>query len=173
MRTPPSGPLWGGFVVRFMDVMPAAAKDIVDFISNSPKDPDSTLDFTVYRIPRFGGAVVAILTNVARVKSPPANIWYTLSMIQANVSVRTQELADWTQPRVRELINDVRAFAEIIENGVCPSLYINYVGQNQQVLPGYGNENARRMREAATKYDLNGAFQRLCPGGFKITAIKD
>ncbi|KAI1097908.1 hypothetical protein F4804DRAFT_326191 [Jackrogersella minutella] len=273
MRTLPSGPLWGGFAVRPMDVMPAAAKAIVDFASNSSTDPDSTLNFTVCQIPRFGGdAVVTVCTNVAGVENPPAfeqfqkmpevfnnlkmttlqevlsytslppnyyNIWYTLSfkndasiiakanelhtqlasqvqekvpdgdftthcsfqpiprvvaqhsiaaggnvlgletyphdiiLIQANVSVRTQELADWARPRVRALIDGVRAFAETIESGVCPWLYINYASPDQEVLQGYGTENVRRMREVAIKYDPNGVFQRLCPGGFKITGVKD
>ncbi|KAG8156478.1 hypothetical protein KVR01_013582 [Diaporthe batatas] len=74
MATMQSGPLWGGYVVRPVDVFPAAADAIVDFTANQlPQDPDSTLNFTVAHMPRLGGsAVVTICTNVAAVEDPPA-----------------------------------------------------------------------------------------------------
>lgn len=273
MRTMPSSPFWGGFSVKPMTVMPAAAKAIEDFITNSRSDPDSSLNFTVCHIPRFGGgAVVTVLNNVAGVSNPPAfeqflkmpdvlnnlkmttlqevlsytslptgyyNAWYTLCfkndasiiaktnelhnqlasevqgkvsdgdfrthcsfqpipkavveqsaamggnilgldryphdavMIQVNVSVRTRELADWARPRVRVVVDGVRLFAETIDEGLSPWLYMNYASPDQDVLQSYGPENVRKMKEAAVKYDPKGVFQRLCPGGFKITAIKD
>ncbi|XDG05870.1 hypothetical protein ABKA04_005485 [Annulohypoxylon sp. FPYF3050] len=251
MRTLPSGPLWGGFAVKPMTVMPAAAKAIEDFITNLRSDPDSSLNFTVCHMPRFGGgAVVTVLNNVAGVidmyefemeftDSGVDNVWYTLCfkndasiiaktnelhsqlasevqgkvsdddfrthcsfqpipkavgeqsmamggnilgldryphdavLIQVNVSLRTRELADWARPRVRGVIDSVRRFAETIDNGVSPWLYMNYASPDQEVLQSYGPENVRKMKEAAIKYDPRGVFQRLCLGGFKIAAIKD
>lgn len=94
-------------------------------------------------------------------------------MIQVNVSVRTRELADWARPCVRGVVDGVRLFAETIDEGLSPWLYMNYASPDQDVLQSYGPENVRKMKEAAVKYDPKGVFQRLCPGGFKITAIKD
>ncbi|RYP50370.1 hypothetical protein DL769_010959 [Monosporascus sp. CRB-8-3] len=276
MRSLLSGPFWGGFAVRPLDVLPAAAKVIEDFTTNASKDPDSSLNFTVCHMPRFGGgAVVTILNNIAGVENPPAleqflkmpeilnnlkmttlqevlpyatlptgyyNIWYTLCfkndasiiakvnelytqlasqvgekvpdgdftthcsfqpiprsvaqhsaaaggnilgleryphdavMIQVGATVRTRELADWVRPQVREVVDNVRAFAAVTVadgDGVCPWLYLNYASPDQEVLQSYGPENLRKMREAAAKYDPSGVFQRLCPGGFKISAVKE
>lgn len=73
MQTMPSGPIWGGFAVHTMEVLPAAAEAIANFTTNAAEDPDSTLNFTVCHIPRLGGAaVVSICTNVAGVEKPPA-----------------------------------------------------------------------------------------------------
>lgn len=94
-------------------------------------------------------------------------------MVFASAAVRTQELADWVRPQVRGLVDGVRAFAGSIEGGVCPWLHLNYASPDQAVLEGYGRENVRRIREAAAKYDPDGVFQRLCSGGFKISAVRD
>lgn len=94
-------------------------------------------------------------------------------MIQASASVRTKELADWVRPKVRAVVEGVRAFAEGIEDGVCPWLHLNYASPDQPVLRSYGEENVRFMREVAHKYDADGVFQRLCPGGFKVSAVTD
>ncbi|KAI0378557.1 hypothetical protein F5Y04DRAFT_261693 [Hypomontagnella monticulosa] len=272
MRTFPSGPIWGGYVVRPMEIMPAAAEAIVNFTAGTSKDLDSSLNISLCYVPRFGGnVVVAICNNVAGVENPPAfhefqkmpeiinnfkmttlqevlpyaslppnyfNIWYTLSfkndasiiakayelfnqltskaqekvadgdfathcsfqpipreysqqsianggnvlgldryphdaiMIQVNLSVRTQELANWARPQVREMVEGIRKFAETIDGGVCPWLYLNYASPDQKVLESYGKENVEKMRKAAAKYDAGGVFQRLCPGGFKISSVR-
>ncbi|KAI1080906.1 hypothetical protein F5B20DRAFT_537834 [Whalleya microplaca] len=92
-------------------------------------------------------------------------------LIQASASVRTAELEAWARPKVRALVEEVRTFANNIEGGVMPWLYLNYAHSSQEVLQSYGPENVRRIREAASKYDPEGVFQRLCPGGFKISAL--
>ncbi|KAI1409393.1 hypothetical protein F5Y13DRAFT_203571 [Hypoxylon sp. FL1857] len=94
-------------------------------------------------------------------------------LIQASASVRTAELEAWARPKVRALVDQVRTFASNIEGGVMPWVYLNYAHSSQKVLQSYGPENVRRIREAASKYDPEGVFQRLCPGGFKISAVDD
>ncbi|KAI1470847.1 uncharacterized protein F4812DRAFT_419232 [Daldinia caldariorum] len=94
-------------------------------------------------------------------------------LIQACASVRTAELEAWARPKVRALVDEVRAFASNIEGGVVPWVYLNYAHSSQEVLQSYGPENIRRLREASSKYDPEGIFQRLCPGGFKISALKN
>ncbi|ORY11128.1 hypothetical protein BCR34DRAFT_445770, partial [Clohesyomyces aquaticus] len=49
-----------------------------------------------------------------------------------------------------------------------PWVYVNYADKSQQPLATYGRENVENMKTAAAKYDPGQAFQKLCPGGFKI-----
>lgn len=92
-------------------------------------------------------------------------------LLQANISVRTQELADWARPRLKSLIDSVSSFAKSIENGLCPWLYLNYAGKDQKVLESYGKDIVLEMKEASAKYDPDAVFQELCPGGFKVSAV--
>lgn len=93
---------------------------------------------------------------------------YDAILIQASASVRTPELADWVRPKVRAVVEGTRAFAATIDGGVVPWIYLNYAHSSQDVLQSYGQENLRLIRETAAKYDSEGVFQRLCPGGFKL-----
>ncbi|MCJ1377709.1 hypothetical protein MMC17_000805 [Xylographa soralifera] len=47
-------------------------------------------------------------------------------------------------------------------------IYLNYALQSQDPIASYGPENVARLREASRKYDPQGVFQTLCPGGFKL-----
>ncbi|KAH6629582.1 hypothetical protein C7974DRAFT_463535 [Boeremia exigua] len=47
-------------------------------------------------------------------------------------------------------------------------LYLNYAGDWQEVLAGYGNESLTEMRRVSTKYDGSGMFQKQVRGGFKL-----
>lgn len=49
-----------------------------------------------------------------------------------------------------------------------PYIYLNYAGQRQDVFAGYGAVNIVKMKALSKKYDPNGVFQRLVPGGFKL-----
>lgn len=72
LRTIPSSPFWGGIVVHPKEVIPKSAKAIEEFAA-VVNDPDSSLNFSIGRSPRYGGdAALAILTNVAGVESPAA-----------------------------------------------------------------------------------------------------
>lgn len=48
-------------------------------------------------------------------------------------------------------------------------LYLNYADGSQNPLRSYGNTSVAFMQQVARKYDPNGVFQRLVPGGFKIS----
>ena len=50
-------------------------------------------------------------------------------------------------------------------------IYTNYADVTQNPLAAYGAENIAKIKAAAEKYDPTGVFQRLQPGGFKISAI--
>lgn len=97
---------------------------------------------------------------------------YDAVMVQASASVKSAELAEWVRPRIQALIEDVRAFAAS-RDGFISWKYPNYAHGSQDVLQSYGPDNVQMIREAAAKYDPQGVFQRLCPGGFKISAVED
>lgn len=52
-----------------------------------------------------------------------------------------------------------------------PWIYTNYADKSQNPLAGYGAANLAKIKAAATKYDPTSVFQRLQPGGFKISAV--
>ncbi|KXX73524.1 Bifunctional solanapyrone synthase [Madurella mycetomatis] len=81
----------------------------------------------------------------------------------AHVMVRTAALEAWAYPRLR-------AYAASV-NGLLDWTTANYANPSQRVLQSYGPVNVERIREAARKYDPEGVFQRLCPGGFKILEV--
>ncbi|KAK3305084.1 6-hydroxy-D-nicotine oxidase [Chaetomium strumarium] len=50
-------------------------------------------------------------------------------------------------------------------------LYLNLAAQFQDPIRAYGEDNVRFIRHVAEKYDPAGVFQRLAPGGFKISRV--
>ncbi|KAJ3496559.1 hypothetical protein NLG97_g2572 [Lecanicillium saksenae] len=48
-------------------------------------------------------------------------------------------------------------------------VYLNYAGEAQSPLLSYGKENVKVLAQTAKKYDPDGVFQRLVPGGFKLS----
>ncbi|CAK3920344.1 Bifunctional solanapyrone synthase [Lecanosticta acicola] len=51
-------------------------------------------------------------------------------------------------------------------------LYLNYADRDQSPLEGYGAENVARIRAASRKYDPEGVFQYMMPGGFKVSRVR-
>lgn len=90
----------------------------------------------------------------------------------SHVMVRTPELEAWANPHVRLFHEGVRDFAAS-RDGLLPWVTANYANPSQDVLQSYGKRNVERLRSAAAKYDPSGVFQTLCPGGFKISSVKD
>lgn len=50
--------------------------------------------------------------------------------------------------------------------------YLNYSDISDDPLGTYGDDNVKKMREVANKYDPTGVFQTRVPGGFKISKVK-
>lgn len=94
-------------------------------------------------------------------------------LLVAVVMVKTSEQESFAYPRVKAWIDSLKEFAATIENGSLPWLYLNYADQSQEVLASYGDENVRRMKDVAARYDPLQVFQKLCPGGFKICNIRE
>jgi len=46
--------------------------------------------------------------------------------------------------------------------------YLNYAHPDQHPLESYGADNLQHLEEASRKFDPEGVFQKLVPGGFKL-----
>ncbi|KAK3389248.1 FAD binding domain-containing protein [Podospora didyma] len=47
--------------------------------------------------------------------------------------------------------------------------YMNYAGEFQDVVAGYGEENQKKLVAIAARWDPRGVMQKLQPGGFKLS----
>lgn len=117
----------------------------------------------------FGERSAAAGGNIMGIERQKENglIWLAVAM------VRTREQEAFAYPRVQAWVDEVKAFAGTIEGGNQDWIYLNYADKSQDPLASYGAENVKKMRDAAAKYDPDQVFQKLCPGGFKISAVKD
>jgi hypothetical protein len=70
-----------------------------------------------------------------------------------------------------DLVNRIREYARSI-GADNPYLYLDYADVTQDPLASYGPENVEKMKAAAEKYDPFGVFQKLVPGGFKISKVQ-
>ncbi|RWA06752.1 hypothetical protein EKO27_g8356 [Xylaria grammica] len=89
------------------------------------------------------------------------------------VMVSTREQDAFARSKTEEYAGKLTAFASTFEHGILPWVYMNYADRSQKVLQSYGEDNVKKMKEVAVKYDPDGVFQRLCPGGFKLADVKD
>ncbi|KAG7417235.1 hypothetical protein LZL87_007037 [Fusarium oxysporum] len=91
----------------------------------------------------------------------------------AVVMAQTPEQEAFARPKVQAWIKDVQEYAATIEGGNLEWTYLNYADKSQDPLGSYGAENIKKMKDAAAKYDPQQVFQKLVPGGFKISDVKD
>lgn len=89
----------------------------------------------------------------------------------AAVMVRTPEQEAFAYPKVKAWVQSVKDFAATTENSNLEWVYLNYADKSQNPLASYGVENVSRMKDVAAKYDPNQVFQKLCPGGFKLSQV--
>ncbi|KAI8672946.1 hypothetical protein LRP88_02532 [Fusarium phalaenopsidis] len=117
----------------------------------------------------FGQRCVEAGGNVMGVERQKDNGILFLAVVMAN----TPEQEAFAQPKVQAWIQQVREFAATIDGGNLAWTYLNYADKSQDPLGSYGAENVKKMKDAAAKYDPQEVFQKLCPGGFKISDVKD
>lgn len=84
-------------------------------------------------------------------------------------------LSRWNEPELDTMMDEARQKflddAEAIakkHSKYSPFVYLNYAGPKQKPLCGYGADNVAFIKKVAKKYDPQGVFQKLMPGGFKI-----
>ncbi|KAK4184564.1 hypothetical protein QBC35DRAFT_48231 [Podospora australis] len=95
-------------------------------------------------------------------------------ILQTTVMVRTAEQKVMAYPHCKKFLEDMREFASCLDgrrDGNLPWEYVNYADATQNPLKSYGEENVRRLKEVARKYDPTEVFQKLCKGGFKISDV--
>ncbi|ETS73771.1 hypothetical protein PFICI_14717 [Pestalotiopsis fici W106-1] len=88
----------------------------------------------------------------------------------ATAMMKTPEQEAAVHPKVKTWVNEVKSYAASID-GNLEWTYLNYADPSQDVLKTYGVENLKKMKAVAAKYDPNQVFQKLCPGGFKISKV--
>ncbi|KAK1658743.1 hypothetical protein BDP55DRAFT_733850 [Colletotrichum godetiae] len=49
-----------------------------------------------------------------------------------------------------------------------PNQWMNNAAETADVISTYGEENIKKMKAVSQKYDQDGTFQRLVPGGHKL-----
>jgi hypothetical protein len=85
--------------------------------------------------------------------------------------VRTPEQDAFVRPKVQAWIQGVKDFAATIKGGQHDLTFLCYSDGSQSPLASYGLENVKKMKEVAIKYDPAQVFQKLVPGGFKISKV--
>lgn len=91
-------------------------------------------------------------------------------LLLALIELPTADQRAAAYPKVKAWIEEVQTFASSI-GGAQEWLYMNYADPGQDVLGSYGVENVMFMKKVAAKYDPEQVFQKLCPGGFKISNV--
>jgi hypothetical protein len=82
----------------------------------------------------------------------------------------------WDDPAYDTILTNA-AYATVaeIEKKSCalstdnPYIYLNYAGETQDVLAGYGSASIATMKALSKKYDPAQVFQKLVPGGYKVS----
>lgn len=67
----------------------------------------------------------------------------------------------------RELFQNIESLARETDDFVGWK-FLNYADVTQDVIGGYGEDNAARLREVSKRVDPKGFFQTTQPGGFKL-----
>ncbi|KAL2200173.1 hypothetical protein P885DRAFT_28222 [Corynascus similis CBS 632.67] len=115
----------------------------------------------------LGQRSVAAGGNVMGVDQQPHNGVLFL----ATAMVRTPEQEAFAYPKVKAWVDSVSEFARGIEGGLLPWRYLNYADKSQDPIASYGEDNVKFLREVAARYDPGEVFQKLCPGGFKLSEV--
>lgn len=96
-------------------------------------------------------------------------------LLQTTVMVRTPEQERMVYPRCKAFIDTLREFARSAEmggeDGNMDWEYINYTDSSQNPVASYGVEHVKRLKAVSLAYDPEQAFQKLCPGGFKLAHV--
>ncbi|TVY21369.1 Bifunctional solanapyrone synthase [Lachnellula arida] len=93
-----------------------------------------------------------------------------LMLWQLYLAWQGAEQDDFFNSQGRQAISDIKA-ASVANHTDNPFIYLNYADRSQAPLEGYGNAGVARIKAASAKYDPNGVFQTLMPGGFKISLV--
>ncbi|ESZ98876.1 FAD binding domain containing protein [Sclerotinia borealis F-4128] len=94
----------------------------------------------------------------------------TLVLFQCYLAWNGAEQDDFFQSQGDSLISQLSDYAISLGQSN-PFIYLDYAYKTQKPLEGYGAANIEKIRAAAAKYDPEGVFQTMVPGGFKISKV--
>ncbi|PVH97255.1 FAD-binding domain-containing protein [Periconia macrospinosa] len=105
--------------------------------------------------------------NIMGVSEQPEDgvLWVAIAIVE---KPEQEKLA---YPKLQAWGEAVREYASSIDNGLLPWVYMNYADKSQQPLASYGEENVKKLKDVAARYDPGEVFQKLCPGGFKVSDV--
>ncbi|KAF3013036.1 hypothetical protein E8E14_009484 [Neopestalotiopsis sp. 37M] len=93
-------------------------------------------------------------------------------LLLATLGTTDSSLASIVEQKVQDWVNAVEDYAKSLDANI-EYRFLNYAHGNQNPLGSYGSDNVAKMKKVAAKYDPDGVFQNLLPGGFKISHVKD
>lgn len=101
-------------------------------------------------------------------------------LVGANDIVVYEPYFAWEDPSEDELFeshaqklrDDLSTYAASVD-AENPFIYLDYADISQRPLESYGVENVAKIQDAAAKYDPEGVFQHMMPGGFKISQVRN
>nr|ANM86476.1 putative 6-hydroxy-D-nicotine oxidase [Cladonia uncialis subsp. uncialis] len=139
---------------------------LVEDLKNFIADGDFTTECLFQPLPtvlgqkskEFGGNVMGV-----------TDLQHDGVIFTAIAIVKTKDQEAFAYPKLKAWGNAVCDYARTIENGLLDWIYMNYADKSQNPLASYGPENVKKLKDAAAKYDPEQVFQKLCPGGFKIS----
>ncbi|KAL8733068.1 MAG: hypothetical protein Q9181_003723 [Wetmoreana brouardii] len=70
------------------------------------------------------------------------------------------------------LIQDIDN-AAALQNKSATYRFTNYGYKDQKILEGYGKQSIARLQAVSRKYDPSSLFQRMVPGGFKLSKVSE
>lgn len=92
----------------------------------------------------------------------------TSAVWQTYLAWKTPSLDDQFHAWGNQYIDELAKFADSVGAGN-PFIYLDYAYKTQDPLASYGEENLAKMKKVAEKYDPEGVFQTMVPGGFKLS----
>lgn len=142
--------------------------ELVDSLNQFVPDGNFTTQCLLQPLPMiFGQRSAAVGGNVMGVE----NQTHDGILFVAIAMVGTATQYTFAYQRTKAWVDAVWQYAGTIENGQLDWVYLNYADSSQSPLESYGPANVEHLKLVSTKYDPNRVWQRLCPGGFKISNI--
>lgn len=150
---------------------------VADLVAHIPEQ-DFITQCLFQPLPAVYGTRSASSPNIMGIEREGGNgiLWLATAMM------KTKEQHDYAYPKVKAWVAAVEDFARNyrseasdesgVKGGLLDWLYLNYADPSQKVLESYGRDNVERMMQVAKKYDPEEVFQKLVPGGFKISKVE-
>ncbi|KAI1261740.1 FAD-binding domain-containing protein [Xylariaceae sp. FL1019] len=92
-------------------------------------------------------------------------------LYQATIMMKTRAQHEFAYALLKDCVQQLKEFAASIEGSLFRWLHMNYADKSQDVIASYGEKNVKKMWDVSSRYDPDGVFQKLCPGGWKLPKL--